>query len=73
MFVISPGWHSRLNVKAGIAPPFYILIGVLHREAREVAGQIQLVSELSLRRLQRASYRSMQSRFLEAWDRYINI
>ncbi|WAR31060.1 hypothetical protein MAR_033602 [Mya arenaria] len=65
-----PGWHRRLNMKTGAAPPFYVLLQVLHLEAKDVEEQIHLVSELSLRRIQRKSTRSMQSRLFSAWDAY---
>lgn len=29
------GWHRRLNVRAGISPPFYLLVKLLHREANK--------------------------------------
>ena len=70
LFMISfTGWHRRLNYRAGAAPPFYILIKVIHSKAREVNDQIRLVSELKLRRLQRKSYRSMQAKIFLAWER----
>ena len=70
LFIISfTGWHRRLNYRAGAAPSFYILIKVIHSEAREVNDQIRLVSELKLRSLQRKSYRSMQAKIFLAWER----
>ena len=70
LFMISlTGLHRRLNYRAGAAPPFYILIKVIHSEAREVNDQVRLVSELKLRRLQRKSYRSMQAKIFLAWER----
>ncbi|WAR07137.1 hypothetical protein MAR_017095 [Mya arenaria] len=63
-------WHRSLNMKTGAAPPFYVLLQILHREAKDVEEQIHLVSELSLRRIQRKSTRSMQWRLFSAWDAY---
>ena len=46
--IFSPsGWHRQLNIKIGAAPPFYVLLQILHREANDVEKQIHLVSELS--------------------------
>ena len=63
------GWHRRLNHRVGVSPAFHLLIRELHNEAREVAEQVVLVSELSLRRIQRKHYRQSQAKLFEAWDR----
>lgn len=63
------GWHRKLNLKAGTAPPFYNLLKTLHREAKEAEGQVQLVTEMRLRRLQRKETRSVQGRIFAVWDR----
>ncbi|XP_052790096.1 uncharacterized protein LOC128224323 [Mya arenaria] len=60
------GWHRPLNRKTGAAPPSFVLLQILHRKAKDVEEQIHLVSELSLRRIQRRSTRSMQSRLFNA-------
>ena len=50
--------------------PLYLLIELLHREARLTAIQIRLVSEKKLRRIQRRKYRELQQRIFELWDQY---
>ena len=66
------GWHNGLNRRAsGRAQlPMYLLIHLLHREARLTAIQIRLVSERKLRRIQRRKYRELQKRIFELWDEY---
>lgn len=49
------GWHLGLNRRAwGKSQlPFYLLVDLLHSEARRTALQIRLVSERKLRRIQK--------------------
>ena len=53
------GWHHALNRRAAgrCGLPFYLLVSLLHNEARLVSLQIRLVSERKLKRIQRAAYR----------------
>ena len=66
------GWHHGLNRRAsGRAQlPMYLLIQLLHREAKLTAIQIHLVSERKLRRIQRRKDRELQQRIFELWDQY---
>jgi len=57
-------------MKGGVAPPFYVLVKLLHREATDVSRQVHLVSEMRLERLQRRAYRQEQAKIFKAWDRY---
>jgi len=67
------GWHHALNRRAagGWHMPFYLLIDLLHREARLSALQIRLVSEMKLKRIQRKNYRSFQSKIFDHWHNYL--
>ncbi|OWF50848.1 hypothetical protein KP79_PYT13810 [Mizuhopecten yessoensis] len=63
------GWHHRLNGKAGRANlPFYILVPLLLKEGSLVSVQMRLVSESSLQRHQRTTYRRIQGKVAELWD-----
>lgn len=66
------GWHNGLNRRAhGKSQlPFYLLVQLLHQEARLASLQIRLVSEKKLRRLQKKSYRKMQAKIFNLWDEY---
>ena len=68
------GWHNRINRRANgrWAMPFYLLIGLLHREATLSMVQVRLVSERKLQRFQRRKYRELQGRVFELWDSYRN-
>lgn len=66
------GWHHGLNRRASgqTQLPLYLLIQLLHREAKLTAIQIRLVSEKKLRRIQRRKYRELQKRIFELWEQY---
>ena len=66
------GWHNRLNRKAnGKAQlPFYLMISLLHHEARLTAIQIRLVSEKKLQQQNRRAYSSVQGRLFQHWDEF---
>ena len=68
------GWHNGLNRRAqGKSQlPFYMLITLLHEESRLTSLQIRLVSERKLCRIQRKTYRQLQSKIFNLWDRYEN-
>ena len=57
------GWHHGLHRRASSRSqlPMYLLIDLLHREARLTSLHIRLVSEKKLCRVQRKKYRSLQS------------
>ena len=66
-------WHHALNRRAAgrWQMPFYLLIQLLHREARLSALNIRLVSEKKLKRMQRKVYCSLQSNIFDHWESYI--
>ena len=66
------GWHNALNRRAGsqCRLQFYLLIELLHREARLTAITIRLVSDKKLKRIQRKKYRQLQQKLFDAWDEY---
>ena len=66
------GWHNALNRRAGgqCRLQFYLLIELLHREARLTSITIQLVSDKKLKRIQRKKYRQLQQKLFDAWDEY---
>ena len=57
------GWHHglrrRANGRSGL--PFYLLVNLLHEEARLTAARIRLVSELKLAKVQRKKHKSVQA------------
>ena len=56
-------WHRRLNHKANNScPPFYLLAKLLHDEAVTAVRNAELVSDMKLRRYQRARYATLQGR-----------
>ena len=68
------GWHNSLNRRASgrCQLPFYMLVNLLHREAKLTAIKIRLVSELKLKRIQRRKYRNLQRKMFTYWDEYWN-
>ena len=68
------GWHNSLNRRASgrCQMPFYLLINLLHREARLASLQIRLVSENKLKRFQRKKYRNVQTKIFKYWEEFEN-
>ena len=66
------GWHHSLNRRAcGRGQlPLYVLIQLLHREAKLTAIQIRLVSDRKLKRIQRRKYREVQAKLFDLWDQF---
>ena len=66
------GWHLGLNRRASGKSqlPLYLLIGLLHREARRTSLQIRLVSEKKLHRIQRKKFRDLQTKIFTFWDEF---
>ena len=65
------GWHRRLNQRLATNDvPFYILVHLLHEEARLVPLQAKMVSEGKLKRDQRGRYRQLQGQLFELWEDY---
>ena len=65
--------HNALNRRAGgqCRLQFYLLIELLHREARLTSITIKLVSDKKLKRIQRRKYRQLQQKlFDDAWEQY---
>ena len=67
-------WHNSLNRRASgrSQMAFYMLINLLHREARLTALHARLVSEKKLKRIQRRKYRKLQARVFTYWQEYRN-
>ena len=66
------GWHLGLNRRASGKSqlPLYLLISLLHREARRTSLQIRLVSEKKLRRIQKKKFRDLQTKIFNLWDEF---
>jgi len=66
------GWHHGLNRQTSIRGhlPLYLLIQLLHREAKLTALQIHLVSDRKLKRIQRCKYCELQTKLFDLWDKY---
>ena len=67
------GWYNRLNKRAAgrSSLQFYLLITLLHKEAKLTSLYIRLVSEKKLRRIQRRQYRELQNKLFILWDEYL--
>jgi hypothetical protein len=65
------GWHHRINRKAQ-KPNFqmYILIVLLHKEARLLRTRLKMVTEGKLRRYQRKKTQELQHRIVALCDKY---
>lgn len=63
-------WHHGLNSRANnrVHLPFYLLVELLHQEARLVSIQIRLVSDGKLSRIQRKKYQLLQSKIFKHWE-----
>lgn len=66
------GWHNSLKRRAQGRSnlPYYMMVQLLHEEARLETLQIRLVSKKKLRRHQRRAYRELQSKIFHLWDSY---
>ncbi len=64
------GWHRRLNGRAGRGQiQLYLLVPLLHVEARQVTLQLKLLSDNKLKRRQRKRYRDLQGKLFALWDK----
>lgn len=63
------GWHNRINAR-GTNLNFYRLVELLHREARIVTLQTQLVGQNKLSRAHRTVYKQVQAKLEKLWQRY---
>lgn len=65
------GWHRRINGKAGRSLlHFYLLVPLLRKEANTVDIQMRQVEEQALVRHQRTTYKKLQGRISELWQKY---
>ncbi|XP_078372705.1 uncharacterized protein LOC144656350 [Oculina patagonica] len=66
------GWHHSINRRANnrVHLPFYLLVELLHQEARLVSIQIQLVADGKLSRIQRKKYRQLQTKIFKHWEEF---
>ena len=64
------GWQHSLNRRANdrVHLPFYLLVELLHQEARQVTIQTRLVSDGKLSRIQRKNYWRRQSKIFGHWE-----
>ena len=66
------GWHFRLNHAAKKGQlGLYVLAALLHREARLVDIQVQLVSDKKVKKIQHRQYAVVQGRIFDLWDKYL--
>ena len=65
-------WHNALNRRASGKSqlPFYLMINLLHKEARLTSLHIRLVSEMKVKRIQRKKYRLTQAQVFTLWQEY---
>ena len=65
------GYHRQLNDSAdGSHIPIYILIPLLHKEAKNVHFQERLVKDGKLARYQRQACHSLHGHIFSLWQRY---
>ncbi|XP_015779790.1 PREDICTED: uncharacterized protein LOC107357664 [Acropora digitifera] len=64
------GLHTRAQGKSQL--PMFLLIDLLHKEARLTSLSVRMVSENKLRRVQRRRYRQIQAKVLSLWGQYEN-
>ena len=68
------GWHHglrrRANKRSGL--PFYLLVNLLHEEARLTAARIRLVLERKLEKVQRKKHKLVQAKIFNLWDAFNN-
>ena len=65
------GWHHRMNKKAKINTPFYLLVELLHEEANEISTNIELLNLKKFKRRLRKKYALLNRRILKLWQEYI--
>ena len=71
LYRLFSGWHNIINGRVGrVGPAFYVLVPLMLQEARTVEIRIQLVSEQSLNRYQRLTYRKTHARLQKLWEEY---
>ena len=67
------GWHSKVNLKARKGNlNFYLLLKLLHDEARMVNLQVRLLSEGKILRKQQHKYNKHHGQLVKLWEEYNN-
>lgn len=67
------GWHNRINLKARKGKlNFYLLVKLLHDEAKMVNLQVRLLSEGKVLRKQQNKYTKHHGQLVKLWDKYNN-
>ena len=67
------GWYHHLHDSVHKANlPFNLLVYLLRREAQDVKITAPLFSDGKVTRLQRKTYRTIQSKVFVTWDRFAN-
>lgn len=67
------GWHNRFNRKAKKGKlNFYMLVELMHQEARMVSLQAKALSDGRVLRRQRKNYVRHQGRIANLWEKYQN-
>ena len=62
------GWHLKLNQKAAKGQiQLYLLISLLHQEARYIEAQAKLVGYEQLTRVHRVEYRKINQAINSLW------
>ena len=64
------GWHRRLNFRGRQQMCFYMLVQLLHQEARLITIQVRLISEKKLQKHQRKTYIHLQANIFQLWQEY---
>ena len=65
------GWHHHINLKARKGQlSFYLLVKLLHDEAKLVPIQVRLLSDGKVLRRQRAKYTRHHGRLASLWEEY---
>ena len=65
------GWHLKLNQKAARGQiQLYLLLDLLHQEARYVEAQAKLVRDEQLTRVQRVEYRRINLAINSLWEKF---
>ena len=66
------GWHRRLNQHAKKGNlPFYLLVDLLHQEAKTTEVEVRLVSERKLKQKQRKVYAELQGKIFGSWEDFV--
>ena len=64
------GWHNRLNSRCPNSRKWYLVVDVLHQEAKLLTLQTQLLSMGMLQRYQRKTYKDTQGGIFTLWDEF---